>query len=84
MDPEVRSHGMKANPPGYLWSKYERFLASGCQDMNLNIELLTQCDWNVNADDYNRSLFTLYRRAKNKVIVPPYTLKSRPKMSSLF
>ena len=26
MDPEVRSHGMKADPPGYLWSKYECFL----------------------------------------------------------
>ena len=27
-------HGMKANPTGYLWSKYECFLMSGCQDMD--------------------------------------------------
>ena len=25
---------MKANPTGYLWSKYECFLMSGCQDMD--------------------------------------------------
>ena len=36
MDPWVRCHGMKANPTGYLWSKYERFLMSGCQDMDLS------------------------------------------------
>ena len=29
MDPGVRSHGMKADPPGYLRSKYECFLMSG-------------------------------------------------------
>ena len=34
MDPGVRTHGMKAGSPGYLWSKYERFLISGCQDMS--------------------------------------------------
>ena len=33
MDPGVRSHGMKANPPGYLWSKYECFLMSGWWDI---------------------------------------------------
>ena len=33
MDPGVRSHGMKANPPGYLWSKYECFLTSGWWDI---------------------------------------------------
>ena len=26
MDPGVRTHGNKANPIGYLWSKYEWFL----------------------------------------------------------
>ena len=36
MDPWVRCHGMKANPTGYLWSKYECFLMSGCQDMDLS------------------------------------------------
>ena len=36
MDPWVRCHGMKANPTGYLWSKYECFLMSGCKDMDLS------------------------------------------------
>ena len=33
------NHGMKAGPPGYLWSKYECFLMSGCRDINLEIKL---------------------------------------------
>ena len=33
MDPGVRSHGMKAYPPRYLWSKYECFLLSGWWDI---------------------------------------------------
>ena len=33
MDPGVRGHGMKADPPGYLWSKYECFLMSGSWDI---------------------------------------------------
>ena len=33
MDPGVRSHGMKVDPPGYLWSKYECFLMSGSWDI---------------------------------------------------
>ena len=33
MDPGVRSRGMKADPPGYLWSKYEYFLMSGWRDI---------------------------------------------------
>ena len=32
-DRGVRCHGMKANPTGNLWSKSERFLISGYQDM---------------------------------------------------
>ena len=32
--PLARCHGMKANPTGYLWSEYECFLTSGCQDMD--------------------------------------------------
>ena len=31
--PWVRSHGMKVDPPGYLWSKYECFLMSGWWDI---------------------------------------------------
>ena len=34
MDPWVRYHGMKANPTGYLWSKFECFLLNGYQDMD--------------------------------------------------
>ena len=33
MDPGVMSHGMKADPPGYLWSKYECFPISGWWDI---------------------------------------------------
>ena len=34
MDPGVRCHGMEAKPIGYLWSKYECFLTTGCQDID--------------------------------------------------
>ena len=33
MDPGVQCPGMKVNHPGYLWSKHEGFLTSGCRDM---------------------------------------------------
>ena len=33
MDLGVKHHGMKADPPGYLWSKYECFLMSGSWDI---------------------------------------------------
>ena len=36
MEPGVRCIGIKAAPPGYLWSKYECFLMSGCRDTNLS------------------------------------------------
>ena len=49
MDPRVRCHGMKANPTGYLWSKYECFLMSGCQDMDLS-KTLKWRDGNANAN----------------------------------
>ena len=54
---------MKAGPPGFIWSKYECFLMSGCRDMkNLNIK---QCDMDANDQgDYNSSPCTSYRRAK--------------------
>ena len=43
MDPGVRSHGMNADPPGSLWSKYECFLMSGWWDSHhsssLNVKL---------------------------------------------
>ena len=31
----VQCHGMKVYPIWYLWSKYECFLISVCQDMDL-------------------------------------------------
>ena len=43
MDPEVTSHGIKADPPGYVWSKYECFLMLSCWDIphlrNFNVKL---------------------------------------------
>ena len=34
MDPGVQCHGIKIDPPGYLWSKFEGFRTSGCPDMS--------------------------------------------------
>ena len=54
MDPSVRCHGMKANPTGYLWSKYECFLMSGYKDMDLSKTLKWRDgngNGNGNADD---------------------------------
>ena len=55
MDPGFPCHGMKANPIGYLWSKYECFLTTGCQDIDF-YKTLTK--WNGNTydwGDYNSS-----------------------------
>ena len=57
MDPGVQCHGMRAYPTGYLWSKYECFLMSGCQDIDFE-KTLTK--WNGNGNvydlgDYNSS-----------------------------
>ena len=35
INPGVRSHGTKADPHGYLWSKYESFLMSGWRDIHI-------------------------------------------------
>ena len=53
MDPGVRCHGMKANPTGYLWSKYESFLMSGCQDIDF-YKTLTKWNGNGNGNAYDR------------------------------
>ena len=46
MDPGVKSHGMKADPPRYLWSKYECFLMSVWRDIphvrNFNAKLCSK------------------------------------------
>ena len=34
MDPGVRGHGVNANSPGQLWSKYECFLMGSCLDIH--------------------------------------------------
>ena len=54
MDPGVRSHGIKANPPGYLWSKYECFLMSGWWDIlhsscfNVNFQVIPRTGRSTN------------------------------------
>ena len=53
MDPGVRCHGMKANPIGYLWSKYECFLTTGCQDIDF-YKTLTKWNRNGNGNAYDR------------------------------
>ena len=57
MDPWVRCHGMKAKPTGYLWSKYECFLMSGCQDMDLS-KTQKWRDGNGNANAYANAKVT--------------------------
>ena len=46
---------MRANPIGYLWSKYECFLTTGCQDIDFK-KTLTKCDGNgkCNGNAYDR------------------------------
>ena len=53
MDPGVRCHGMKANPTGYLCSKYECFLMSGYQDID-SLKTLTKWNGNGNGNAYDR------------------------------
>ena len=77
MDPGVMSHGIKADPLGYLCSEYDCFLMRGYWDMSfwkkLAYKTSPQCDadanTNANADyrgDYNSSRCTSYRRATSK------------------
>ena len=57
MDPGVRCHGMKANPTGYLWSKYECFLISGCQDIDFQ-KTLTKWNGNGNGNGNAKTVVT--------------------------
>ena len=59
MDPGVQCHGMKANPTGYLWSKYEYFLMSGCQDIDF---LKTLTKWNGNGNGNENRNGNVYDR----------------------
>ena len=79
MDPRVRCHGMKANPTGYLWSKYECFLMSGCQDMDLS-KTLKWRDGNADAKVTTIALPVLctgeLKTPKNFNILHVLTMKS--------
>ena len=59
---------MKTNLTGYLWSKYECFLISGCQDIDL--KTIMQCDRKENVDDwvYKIALHTLCSRANDDTV----------------
>ena len=48
----IRSHGMKANHPGYLWSKYECFLISGWWDI-LHLSCFNIKLWNNSTMGWN-------------------------------
>ena len=80
MNPGVCSLGISEDPPRYLSSKFDASVRSDCWDISI-WKTLTQCDGNGNANananenananaddrgDYNSSLCTSYRRAKNK------------------
>ena len=56
MDPRVHCSGIKANPIGYQWSKYEYFLTTGCQDIDY-LKTLTKCDGNRNGNAYDRGIY---------------------------
>ena len=78
MDPGVRCDGMKANPIGYLWSKYECFLTTGFQDIDF---LKTLTKWNGNAydrGDYNSSFALRAVELKTKLFynTVPHTILS--------
>ena len=66
MDPGVRSHGLKADPPGYRWSKCECFLVSGCWDIphlrNFNIKL-----WSNSTTGWNHEWIN---KRKDKNYIP--------------
>ena len=83
MDPGVRSHGMKADPLGYLWCKYEFFLMSGWWDIPhlscFNVKLWSnskngiklRTDWRTG----RRKLYT--PRHKCRGYKNPWTIKCR-------
>ena len=54
MDPGDRILEMKSNHKGHVWSKYECFLISGCQEMDF-WKTLTLCvgNGNLNGNAYD-------------------------------
>ena len=82
MDPRVRCHGMKANPTGYLWSKYECFLMSGCQDMDLS-KTLKWRDGNGNANGNAYGNINANVDAKVSTIALPVLCTGELKMVAL-
>ena len=83
MDPWVRCHGMKANPTGYLWSKYECFLMSGCQDMDLS-KTLKWRDGNGNANGNGNVNANANADAKVTTIALPVLCTGELKMECSF
>ena len=80
MDPGVRCHGMKVNPIGYLWSKYECFLTTGCQDIDSK-KTSTKLNGNRNGNaydpgDYNSSFALRAVELKMHVLINVYFLLS--------
>ena len=74
MDPGVMSHGIKANPPGYLWCKYECFLMSGCLDIphlrNFNIKLWSNSTNGMEQTDELTNKHTYGRMERQKLYTP--------------
>ena len=67
---------MKANPIGYLWSKYECFLTTGCQDIDSS-KTLTK--WNgiaYDRGDYDSSFALCAVELKMHVLINVYFLLS--------
>ena len=73
-----RCHGMKDYPIGYPWSKYDCFLATGCQDID-SYKTLTKWNGNGNAydrGDYNSSFALRAIELKMHVLINVYFLLS--------
>ena len=62
---------IKANPPGYLWSKYECFLMSGCWEIphlrNFNVKL-----WSNSTNHKQMNEHTYGRTERRKLYTPQH------------
>ena len=86
MDPGVKSHGMKADPPGYLWSKYEYFLMSRWWDILhsscLNVKLWSNSTNRTEVRPNEQTNNQTYER-KDENYIPLYINAGGIKMSQL-
>ena len=72
MDPGVRSHVMKADPPRYLWSKYKCFLMSGWWDiLHLNCFNVKLWSNSTNGKNYERTNEHTNGRTERKKLYTP-------------